>query len=93
MNRKRYEASRTPTQRIEAVRDKTAAAKRLAREAPTLPPPEPTRERANDAEATPYRAGKISGMRPKKRPSSGPAAAVIDEVTADMSKDPRHDDD
>jgi hypothetical protein len=31
-----------------------------------------------------------SAVRPKKR---GPASAVIDEVTADLSRDPRRDED
>jgi hypothetical protein len=33
---------------------------------------------------------RVSAVRPKKR---GPDSAVIDEVTADLSRDPRRDED
>jgi hypothetical protein len=45
-------------------------------EAPTMPPP----------------AQKTSGMRPKRRtPSSSSHAATVDEVVADLSNDPRRE--
>jgi hypothetical protein len=82
MSRKRYEPSQTPTLRIAAVRERSAAAKKIPREEPARAPADPP----------PHVEGRISGLRPRKR-SSIPAAALVDEVTADLSKDPRHDDD
>jgi hypothetical protein len=35
-------------------------------------------------------APRVSAVRPKKR---GPASATVDEVTADLSRDPRRDED
>ena len=83
MNRKRYEASQTPTLRIAAVRERTATAKKLAREQPASARPVPS-------DPPPHVEGRISGLRPRKR-GSIPAVAIVDEVTADLSKDPRHD--
>ena len=85
MSRKRYEPSQTPTLRIAAVRDRAAAAKRLTREEPAPARPLPS-------DPPPHVEGRISGLRPRKR-GSIPAVAIVDEVTADLSKDPRHDDD
>ena len=85
MSRKRYEPSQTPTLRIAAVRERGATAKKLTRE-------EPASARPGPVDAPPYVEGRISGLRPRKR-GSMPAAAIVDEVTADLSKDPRHDDD
>jgi hypothetical protein len=56
--------------------------RRRRSEAPTMPPPPP-------AEGKGATETRTSGMRPKKR-VSGPAAA-IDEVTADMTRDPRRE--
>ena len=85
MSRKRYEPSQTPTLRIAAVRERAATAKKLAREEPVSAPPA-------RSDPPPHVEGRISGLRPRKR-GSVPAAAIVDEVTADLSKDPRHDDD
>jgi hypothetical protein len=86
MSRKRYEPSQTPTLRIAAVRERAATAKKLTRE-------EPASARAAHSDSPPpHVEGRISGLRPRKR-GSVPAAAIVDEVTADLSKDPRHDDD
>jgi hypothetical protein len=52
--------------------------RRKPSEAETLPPPPP--------EAPQGTAGQ------SQRVKKGPAAATIDEVTADLSKDPRHED-
>jgi hypothetical protein len=85
MNRKRYEPSQTPTLRIAAVRERAATAKKLTREEPASARPAPS-------DLPPHVDGRISGLRPRKR-GSVPAAAIVDEVTADLSKDPRHEDD
>jgi hypothetical protein len=57
-------------------------------EAPTIPPPRageraPSRRSAADA--------RTSGMRSSKPKQSAHPAATVDEVTADMSKDPRRE--
>ena len=60
-----------------------AAAAKAASERETLPPPaEPS---------IPPAQPKNSGVRP--RPRTSIPAATVDEVTADLSKDPRRDDD
>jgi hypothetical protein len=49
--------------------------RRKASEAETLPPPGPAEEASGGSQ----------------RVKKGPAAARVDEVTADLSKDPRHE--
>ncbi|MGO9836937.1 MAG: hypothetical protein ACLP1X_22300 [Polyangiaceae bacterium] len=61
--------------------------KRDRAEAPTIPPPKIS-ERASGRKAS---EGRNSGMRAKKREQSAHPAATVDEVTADMSKDPRRE--
>ncbi len=58
-------------------------------EAPTEPPPAPTRA-PTDPPTKPRRpvAARDSGVRTGKPPA---AAATVDEVTADLSKDPRRE--
>jgi hypothetical protein len=56
-------------------------------EAPTLPPPPSPSGRAS-ARTRRTDQGRVSGMQNVK-PSM--PAATVDEVTADMSKDPRHE--
>jgi hypothetical protein len=86
MNRKRQQAAQRATQRPPAAR--APAEKKIAREAPTIPPPGKQRE----SDMPPHVEGKISGVRPARRRSI-PMSATIDEVTADLSRDPRRDDD
>jgi hypothetical protein len=90
-NRKRDESipSTKPGHRLAAARDRdprqdrdhkvsdTDGAKEKRREAATLPPP-----------ATP----RSSGIRAKRKSIASPSATV-DEVIADLSKDPRREDD
>jgi hypothetical protein len=57
--------------------------RRRASEAPTLPPP------ATDAAHRRGREPITSGMRPRKPAEA--SAAIVDEVTADLSKDPRRE--
>jgi hypothetical protein len=71
------------------ARASLAAANRKASEAPTEPPPAPEDE-VRVSIPIPKATVKVSGVRPKRR---GAPAATIDEVTADMTKDPRRDDD
>jgi hypothetical protein len=54
-------------------------------EAPTMPPP---KRRSDRPSGRPRRADRTSGVQ-----STKPAmpAATVDEVTADLSKDPRHE--
>jgi hypothetical protein len=59
--------------------------KRSKHEAPTLPPPPPKASSKPGRDPT-----KTSYVRPRKRRES---AATIDEVTADLSKDPRREKD
>jgi hypothetical protein len=61
------------------------AAKRKAAEAPTEPPPKPE----EDVEVRLPKNPKVSGMRPRKQAR----AANVDEVTEDLTKDPRREDD
>ncbi len=63
--------------------------KRELSEAPTLPPPAieevpPTRPSGRPG-------GRTSGMRARKPVTSDHPSATVDEVTADMSKDPRRE--
>jgi hypothetical protein len=63
--------------------------KRELSEAPTLPPPPieevpPTRRSGRPGDRT-------SGMRTRKPAVSDHPSATVDEVTADMSKDPRRE--
>ncbi len=67
-----------PTKPGHRLAEETAARKN-ASEAPTLPPPPP----------------KDSHMRPKRRASTRsvrPPSAKVDEVVADMTNDPRRED-
>lgn len=68
--------------------------KRASSEAPTLPPPSRTKQERDARLAPDASETRNSGMRSKRQARSGPAATV-DEVVADLSKDPRreHDDD
>ena len=66
-------------------------------EAPTLPPPPPVDESETVKASVPAAkrdtvAPKVSGVRPRPRTSHSPAATV-DEVTADMRRDPRREED
>jgi hypothetical protein len=68
----------------------TALARKLAREADTLPPPPDTDPEvaaadAKDAQRT------ISGVRQKRRSEAPPIAATVDEVIADLRHDKRRD--
>ncbi len=83
--RRRGEAVSTPP----TVRGGAASAKKQRSEAPTEPPPPPDDE--GPSVSIPPHKTKISGVRPKR--SSGTRAATVDEVTADMSKDPRREND
>ncbi|HEY3815824.1 MAG TPA: hypothetical protein VGL81_01575 [Polyangiaceae bacterium] len=63
----------------------------------TVPPPKGKRAKPADTKAT---ETKNSGIRSRKPPPPAPAkkdgkapGAKVDEVTADLSKDPRRDDD
>jgi hypothetical protein len=92
-------ARRAGASSVPSARGNTALKRRPASEAPTLPPPPPR----DDDEDTPRSSskapgksreggqGKVSAVRPKARTSI--PAATVDEVTADMRKDPRRDDD
>jgi hypothetical protein len=66
--------------------------KRELAEAPTLPPPpiekEPATRRSGRAAAT---GDRNSGMRSRKPARSVHPSATVDEVTADLSKDPRRE--
>ncbi len=70
------------------VRGGALSAKKQASEAPTEPPPPPAEEISI---SIPPHKTKVSGVRPKRH--SGTRAATVDEVTADMTNDPRRDDD
>jgi hypothetical protein len=61
--------------------------KRDKSEAPTIPPPKVS-ERVSGKAPTEARN---SGMRSRKRGESLHPAATVDEVTADLSKDPRRE--
>jgi hypothetical protein len=62
--------------------------KRERAEAPTIPPPRVS-ERASSRKA-PVDT-RTSGMRSRKTKESAHPAATVDEVTADMTKDPRRE--
>lgn len=64
--------------------------KRSRQEAETLPPPAPSSRRGKAGEE-----GRISGIKSKRpaAPKSVGPRANVDEVTADLTKDPRRDDD
>jgi hypothetical protein len=77
--RRPSKAPPTPRQSGPSPRDKRKS------EAPTLPPPPPKPSTKPGRDPT-----KTSYVRPRKRQES---AATIDEVTADLSKDPRREKD
>jgi hypothetical protein len=67
------------------------AARKAASEAPTEPPPPPSGSSgAPKSPRVSTASPRVSAVRPKKR---GPNSAVVDEVTADLSHDPRRDED
>ena len=68
---------RQATARAEKQPADDAEARRKSSEVPPLPPPSP----------------RHSGMHPKKRHTVPAPSATVDEVVADMSKDPRREDD
>lgn len=78
--RGRRQAATTPPR----LQGNAAVARRNASEAPTEPPP-PLDEAV---EVVVPKGGKVSGVRPKR----GASAATVDEVTADLTKDPRRED-
>jgi hypothetical protein len=59
------------------------------RDAPTLPPP-PKSKRAKEVKGADTKSSGIRSRRPGPKKGEGPGATV-DEVTADLSKDPRRD--
>ena len=66
---------------------RSSGSKRARSEAPTVPPPKSKRSKKADT--------KTSGTRSRKpSPKADASGATVDEVTADLSKDPRreHDD-
>jgi hypothetical protein len=81
------------------ARGNLATKRRPASEVPTLPPPPPSSDQGRHArdsgragrDETPKTPKVSSAVRPKARTST--PAANVDEVTADMRKDPRREDD
>jgi hypothetical protein len=71
-----------PTARTSGAAPKS---KRARAEAPTLPPPPPSKRGEKPAEPRP------SGMKTRKPRTTDSPGAKVDEVTADMSKDPRRE--
>jgi hypothetical protein len=63
--------------------------KREASEAPTLPPP--AIEEVPPTRPSGRAAARNSGLRSRKPATSDHPSATVDEVTADMSKDPRRE--
>lgn len=64
--------------------------KREASEAPTLPPP-PIEEGIPPTRPSGRAGVRNSGMRSRKPAVSDHPSATVDEVTADLSKDPRRE--
>jgi hypothetical protein len=87
------EADTKPQSRTEGPETRRSGpapkSKRDRSEAPTMPPPKVS-ERASGKASSETRT---SGMRSRKRDPSAHPAATIDEVTADLSKDPRRESD
>lgn len=99
---RRAREPRTPTPQ---TRPATRAAREKTSTLPPSPSPQPTRERKTPVPAAPARGAAREATAPsrpaKKAPGSdvrevatrrrAPSAATIDEVTADLSKDPRRE--
>ena len=66
--------------------------KRSRAEAPTSPPPKGKRAKADAGQSSATEV-RNSGIRSRKPPSTkrDPSGAAVDEVTADLSRDPRRD--
>src|SRR5258708_817868 len=64
--------------------------KRELAEAPTLPPPPPIEE-IPPTRPSGRPEGRTSGMRARRPVRSDHPSATVDEVTADLSKDPRRE--
>ncbi len=71
-----------PTARTSGAAPKS---KRARAEAPTLPPPAPASKRGDKPDTRP------SGMKARKPRTTDSPGATVDEVTADLSKDPRRE--
>jgi hypothetical protein len=106
-DRERSEAPTLPPPRAEhsgaAARRIPSASRRPAVRAPATPPPigerrTPTRRDDGSVGSDPARAGRhaeeparASGVRARRSTRSSTPAATVDEVVADLSKDPRRD--
>jgi hypothetical protein len=65
--------------------------KRERAEAPTLPPPGKTKEERKVRVSDETADARPSGMRSRRATRSSTPAATVDEVVADLSKDPRRE--
>jgi hypothetical protein len=65
--------------------------KRELAEAPTLPPPPPIEESIPPTRPSGRAGERTSGVRARRPKVSEHPSATVDEVTADMSKDPRRE--
>jgi hypothetical protein len=86
-----------PATRPDARRPKVSAGRTSApapkstrerAEAPTLPPP---RAVENERVSKPHEDARLSGMRSRRPRLPSSPAATVDEVVADLSKDPRRE--
>jgi hypothetical protein len=80
--------SRAPESRRSNPAPKT---KRELAEAPTLPPPPPSEDVVPPTRPSGRAGDRTSGVRTQRGKPSGHPSATVDEVTADMSKDPRRE--
>ncbi|MGH7436268.1 MAG: hypothetical protein ACRENE_11405 [Polyangiaceae bacterium] len=84
-----FARSKTPESRRSGPAPKT---KRELSEAPTLPPPPIEEPPPTRPSGQPKDAGeRTSGMRARRPLKSQHPSATVDEVTADLSKDPRRE--
>jgi len=81
-------APKTPIDRQSGPAPKDARAKS---EAPTLPPPPTKKGRHTPARPRRSEAPRNSGVQSRRPAGSKTPAATLDEVTADMSNDPRRE--
>lgn len=82
----------TPTTKMPRASGPAPTNRALAPDAPTEPPPRSKRQKPAQRTSKPESA-RTSGVKSGRPGRAGPGGATVDEVVADLSRDPRREDD